>query len=480
MPAPLLFLLAPGVIALGVYAVRERRWFATSLAAGSAALLGLLAVILPLDNTWLGLTFASTWSVLGRTLALEPVDRLGLAFIFVQAAWLFLASRLVAPSRFFLPGGLLILSLLSAALFVQPFVFAAVFFELAAALAVFLLADERHRVTRGALRFFVFMTMGMIFILVTGWLLEAIKSSPDDAALTLRATLTLALGFAILLGVAPFHSWLPVVAEDAPALATTFVLTVMQFPVVLLMLQFLLTYPWLNQNPAAERILTLMGGGMALLGAGFVFSQRNFGRALGYVIMLEVGATLLGMGLGTLAGIESVLTALTLRGIALTGWGLGMAQLRNAVRAQGATGNPDDFESLRSLGRRHPFAAALVVFSLLSLAGFPLTAGFAGRWALLYQLAQIHPTSALLLLIGTASVGLVCARGLTALSTPMETALTAKTEATPILQWRLHERGWALGVSSLLLLIIVLLSFFPQWLLPFVARTVALFTATSP
>ena len=185
MPAPLLFLLTPGFIALGVYATHKRRWLTTSLAAGSAALLGLLAITLPLDETWLGLTFTSTWTVLGRTLALEPVDRLGLAFIFVQAAWLFLASRLVTPTRFFLPGGLLILSLLSAALFVQPFVFAAVFFELAAALAVFLLADERHRVTRGALRFFVFMTLGMIFILVTGWLLEAIKSSPDDAALTL-------------------------------------------------------------------------------------------------------------------------------------------------------------------------------------------------------------------------------------------------------------------------------------------------------
>lgn len=480
MPAPLLFLLTPGLVACGVVVAHRRRWLATGLAAGSAALLGLLAITLPLDEAWLGLTLTSTWTILGRTLALEPVDRLGLAFIFMQAALLFLAARLVTSTRFFLPGGLLILSLLSAALFVQPFVFAAAFFELAAALAVFLLADEHHRNTRGAVRFFVFMTLGMIFILVTGWLLEAIQASPDDSALTLRATITLALGFAIILGVAPFHSWLPVVAEDAPALSTTFVLTVMHFPVVLLMVQFLMIYPWLNQNPAAERILTLMGGGMAALGAGFVFSQRNFGRALGYVMMLELGATLLGLGLGTQAGIESVLAALALRGIALTGWGLGLAQLRRTARAHGATGNPDDFESLRGVGRQHPFAAALVVLSLLSLAGFPLTAGFAGRWALLYQLAHIHPTSAVLLLIGTASVGLVCARGLAALSTPLEVAPTAETESMPIVQRLFGERPWASGVSAALLLLIGLLGFFPQWLLPAVARTALLFATPSP
>lgn len=480
MPAPLLFLLAPGLAALGVYILNliQRRWLATGLAVGVTVLLSLLAIILPLDEAWLGLTIRSTWTVLGRTLALEPVDRLGLAFIYGQAALLFLASRLIEPTRLYLPLGLLILGLLSAALFIQPFVFAALFFELAAALAVFLLADERHRATRGALRYFVFMTLGMIFILVTGWLLEAIKASPDDPTLTLRATLTLAVGFAIVLGIAPFHSWLPVVAEDAPALSTTFVLTVMHFPVVLLTLQFLTTYPWLSQNPAVERALTLAGGSMALLGAVFVFSQRNVGRTLGYVVMLDIGALLLGMGLGTVIGIESVLATLALRGIAISGWGMGLAQLRSAARARGAAANGDEFDNLRGVGRRQPFAAALVVLSLLSLAGFPLTAGFAGRWALLYQLAQIHPTSALFLLIGTASVGLVCARGLAALITPV--VAESESEAVSILQRLLNEQKLAIGASGLLLLVILALGFFPQWLLPAVARTASFFAALPP
>ncbi len=478
MPAPLIFLVVPAIAALGVYLTSRRRWLATGLAAGSAALLGLLAVTIPLDETWLGLSLDSAWTILGRTLTLEPVDRLGLAFIFVQAALLFLAARLVEPNRFFLPLGLLILSLLSAALFVQPFVFAALFLELASALAVFLLADERHRVTRGALRFFVFMTLGMIFILVTGWLLEAIKSSPEDATLTRRATLTLAIGFAIVLGVAPFHSWLPVVAEHAPALSTAFVLTVMRVPAVLLVMQFLNTYPWLSQNPAIERVLTLAGGGMALLGAVFVVSQRNFGRALGYVMMLDIGATLLGLGLGTVAGTEAALTALALRGIALTAWGLGMEQLRGAARASGRQIDPDHFDAWRGLGRRQPWAAATVVLSLLSLAGFPLTAGFPGRWALLNQLAQIHPTSALFLLFGTASVGLVCARGLAALITPLATEPELEPAST-LRRW-LSENKLVMVAYSLLVLVILLLGLFPQWLLPAVARTASFFIAPLP
>jgi multicomponent Na+:H+ antiporter subunit D len=241
------------------------------------------------------------------------------------------------------------------------------------------------------------------------------------------------------------------------------VFTVMGFPAVFLLLNFLSTYPWLNQNPAVYRVLTLVGGGMVLAGALVVVGQRNFGRALGYAMLIDVGASLLAVGLGTLPGVEAALGVLALRGLALTLWGIGMDQLRRAAGG-------DDFEAMRGLARRYPLASSAVVMGMLSLVGFPLLAGFPARWALLRLLAQIHPTAAIFLLIGMVSVALVCARGLTALLTPVETQ-TSFELAEPRAAWPVYGMG---------LVLLLALGAFPQWLLPALARAAALLTNPAP
>src|SRR5258707_2730871 len=86
----------------------------------------------------------------------------------------------------------------------------------------------------------------------------------------------------------------------------------------------------------------------------------------------------------------------------------------------------DAFEALRGFARRNPLAAGAALLGALSLVGFPLTAGFPGRWALLNLLAQIHPSAAVLLLLAIGSVSFVCARGLNSL------LLTPDSEAAPL------------------------------------------------
>lgn len=471
MAAPLLFMLIPILTAALVWGLRRWPTGAVAVAVGVGAVLAVLAIGLPVDAPT-GFSLRGTWTVLGRNFVLEPTDRLGLAFILAQATLLFGISRLTSTTRWFLPMGWAILSLLAAALMIRPFVFSALFMELASALAVFLLVDQAHPATRGAIRFLAFMTVGMACILVTGWLLEAIVASPDDAALTRLATVMLALGFAVWLGVAPFHSWLPVVAEDSPALSTAFVFTVMRFPAAVLLLQFLSSYEWLNQNPLVYRALTLVGGGLVLLGALFVYSQQRLGRVLGYAMLMDVGAFLLAVGLNSEAGTAAALVVLVMRGLALTLWAPGMEQLRRAAPAA------SEFGHMRGLARRYPFATAAVFMGLLSLVGFPLTAGFPARWALLSLLAQIHPTSAVFLLVGMASVGLASARALAALLTPVEAEAAA--EPIPLLQRLLAEPRASIAVLGAGLVAMLLLGAFPQWLLPAVAEAARLLITAAP
>lgn len=471
MSAPFLFIALPLLAAPGLYLLRHRRRLAPVLAASAAALLALLALILPVNQS-IGLlghvVIRDSFTVLGRAFVIEPADRLALALLFSQAALLFLATPLAEPGRFYLPAGTAVLGLLAAALFVRPFLFAALFFELAAAFAVFILGDESRPVTRGALRFLVLVTLGMPFILLTGWLLEASAVSPEDTSFVLKATLLLGMGFVILLAVVPFHSWLPMVAEHAPPLSAAFVFTVLRFPIVFLLLRFLDRYDWLGQNPAVFRALTLAGGGMALVGALFAFGQRNFGRSMGYAMMVDIGATLLAVGLGTAAGVEVALVTLVMRGLALLLWGVGLSQLRRAAGS-------DDFDSLRGLARRYPLPAAAVVLGMLSLVGVPVTAGFPGRWALLNLLAhtQGDPRAALLLLLGMASVALVCMRGLAALLSPRAGEPEPWAEA-----FSTHRASivvYGAGLATLLVL-----GAFPQWLLPAIARAAFVFTRLGP
>jgi formate hydrogenlyase subunit 3/multisubunit Na+/H+ antiporter MnhD subunit len=466
MSAPILFAGIPLLLAPLVYLLTRTRPVATALAVLMAVLMAVLALGLPFGQPvgFLGgLVVQDTTVVLGRSFTVEAADRLALAFMFSQAALLFLASALADPGPAFLPASLGVLGLLAAAQFVKPFLFAALFLELAAALAVFMLVEERPgeklspRATRGALRFLVYTTLGLPFILLTGWLLEANAASPTDPTFTNQATLMLMIGFTVLLAVVPFHSWVPAIAEHAPPLAAAFVFSVFSQAVVFLLLTFLGTYPWLNQNPVVYRALTLAGGSMALLGAVFAFGQHNFGRSLGYAMLVDTGAVMLGIGLGTQAGIAAALTTLALRGLALPLWAVAIAQIRK-------TEGSDDFEALRGYGRRNFIAAGAVILGLLSLAGFPLTAGFPGRWALLSLLAQIHPTAAVLLLLGIVSISFVCARGLARLL-----ALPADSEPAPWAFPPLSQASAAL--YALAVTIVFVLGIFPQWLLPAVADT---------
>ncbi|MGQ0603283.1 MAG: proton-conducting transporter transmembrane domain-containing protein [Anaerolineales bacterium] len=460
MPAPLLFILLPMVSAPLVYVARLRGWHVVEVGLAVVTALALLtmSIWLPIE----GNPFVrDSFDILGRTFILEAADRSVLGIICAQAALIFFGVGLNTHGRYFLSAGLLALALLAAALFVRPFLYAAIFFVAAAALEVFMLADGGPQATRGALRYLTFTTLALPFILFTGWLLDATVLSPDYA----RATFLLLAGMAILLGVIPFHSWLPVAAEHSPPLATAFVGTVMRSPVLFLLLRFLNAYDWLGDSPAVLQALTLAGVGMTAVGAVFVFGQRNLGRALGYALMIDIGATLLGIGLGTRAGIEVVLATLALRGLGLWLWAVAAEQLRR-VTASGEL----DFESLRGVGWRYPFAVTAMPIGVLSLMGLPLMAGFAPRWALLRLMAEDSLVLAVLVLAAMTAVGVVVMRSLAAMTTPRSPDEVIAPQET-LVQRVVYVAG---------VVLVLVLGVFPQWVLPLITGAAAAFERFGP
>jgi multicomponent Na+:H+ antiporter subunit D len=291
-------------------------------------------------------------------------------------------------------------------------------------------------------------------LLIAPWLIDLQAVNPDNLALLRYAAVLLAIGFAILLAVVPFHGWVSAVAADAPPVVAAFVFTVTNAVVLLLMLNLLQSYPWLAEDPQVFSLLRLGGLLMAAVGGLLAFAQRDFGHLLGYAILSDMGCTLVALGVASPSALTAALLQVTHRSVGLMLTAMGLAVVRHQAGS-------DSFASLSGVARRLPLSTAGLVLGGLSLAGMPLTAGFPSRWAI-YRLFSA-PDLALVMLLSGAGVAFGYLRGLSTLLGP---STEPKVKREPL-------------IASLIILAMIILCLWlglrPQWLLPPIQRVVESF-----
>jgi formate hydrogenlyase subunit 3/multisubunit Na+/H+ antiporter MnhD subunit len=98
----------------------------------------------------------------------------------------------------------------------------------------------------------------------------------------------------------------------------------------------------------------------------------NVGRLAAYASASQAGGVLLGLALGSPAGLASALVQMIALAVAM------LALLGGAAAARGGS-----VEALDGLVRRAPIASVAISAGALSLMGAPLTTGFLGRWRLI-------------------------------------------------------------------------------------------------
>ena len=76
--------------------------------------------------------------------------------------------------------------------------------------------------------------------------MAGVESNPGDIELLAQAAVLLALGFAFLLAIFPFYTWIPLLMEEASPYAVGFVLWIFPTVALLFMLGFLDRYAWLR------------------------------------------------------------------------------------------------------------------------------------------------------------------------------------------------------------------------------------------
>ncbi len=402
MNSAYIWIVFPILVAVILVLLQKREILVAIAATATTAILAGLAAWLPAQEQivlwrWV-FPFSDTFIVLGRRIVLSAADRPSLVIIYLTAALWFGAVPLARPNRLFVPLGLSMVALLTAAIAVEPFLFAGVLIAVAVLVSIPFLSPPGNRASRGVLRYLSFQTIGMPFILISGFMFTGFEVGPGNQEFVAIATALLAIGFALMLAVFPFHTWIPMLAADAHPYSTAFVFLLLPIAVSIFGLGFLDSFVWLKSNPSTALLLEIVGIVMVLTAGIWAAVEKNLARLMGFAIILEIGFSLVTIGLA----IENNSEIFRLLFFALLiPRGLSLGILALALSALVGNINDLNLENIRGLGKSHPVISTSIILSIFCIAGMPLLGGFPFKLGVIEGLSMATPQLSLWVVVGS-------------------------------------------------------------------------------
>lgn len=197
----------------------------------------------------------------------------------------------------------------------------------------------------------------------------------EDPLLLIGIALSMA-GLAFKASVAPFHMWTPDVYQGAPTPVTAFMAVATKAAAFAIFLSFFyealpaLATSWQD----ALAILAVVSIAVGNIGA---IRQDSMKRMLGYSGVAQAGYMLAGIVVATQLGAQALVFYLAI----YTVMNLGAFAVIAARESETSFG--DSIQALSGIGRSRPLLATVMTICMLSLAGFPATAGFIGKFYLI-------------------------------------------------------------------------------------------------
>jgi NADH-quinone oxidoreductase subunit N len=460
MNAPLLWIIFPALIGVGLIVLRRRANLVTAVAAGFCFFLALVAWQIPPGSALhigpLSISLTPEFNVLGRRFVLATSDRSFLILMYFFGGIWFLGARQAKALAYFPAVGLVLIALLVAAQAVEPFLYSALILEMAVLVSLPLLSPPGSR-TSGTLRFLVFQTLAVPFILLAGWAAGLVEANLPGTRWVAQAILFLGLGFAFWLAIFPFYTWVPLLAEESSPYVFGFLMGLLPVGILWIALGFLDSFAWLRSSVEVAEGLRLTGGIMVLTAGVWTAFQTDLSRMLGYAILMENGFALMAISLQSGLGLDLFAASLLPRLVGIALWTLALAIFQK-------NGCMTTLSGLNGTLKRYPVISAGLALAYFSLGGLPLLASFPIRQPLLEALAgQALPVT---LAAGVGSLGFLFAgyRLLTAMASSEEKG------------WKLSERRLDAAMIVVAMAALILAGIFPWVFLRNSAGLVQVFT----
>ena len=184
----------------------------------------------------------------------------------------------------------------------------------------------------------------------------------------------LLIGFAFKVALVPFHMWSPDVYQGAPTTVTGFLCTAPKaagFGALLI----LFNNPLADIHYQWQDIFWLLAVLTMTVGNVTALVQSNVKRMLAFSSISHAGFLVIGILVLNVSSISAVLFYLVTYSVI----NLGSFAIVSAVEREE---NGLKFKDYRGLGLRYPWLAAAMTIFMISLAGFPPTAGFVAKYGL--------------------------------------------------------------------------------------------------
>jgi NADH-quinone oxidoreductase subunit N len=190
--------------------------------------------------------------------------------------------------------------------------------------------------------------------------------------LLLTGTAFALAGLAFKSSVAPFHQWTPDVYQGAPTPVTAFMAVATKAAAFAVLVRLLVeALPALEDQWAPA--LTVLAVATIVIGNAGAVVQRSMKRMLAWSGVAQAGYILAGVLVGTRLGVQATVFYLAIYLV------MNVAAFAVVIARERVSEHGDDIRALEGLGRASPWLAWPMTIAMLSLAGFPATAGFIGK-----------------------------------------------------------------------------------------------------
>ena len=191
--------------------------------------------------------------------------------------------------------------------------------------------------------------------------------------LLLSGMFLLVVGFGFKVALVPFHQWAPDVYEGAPTSIAAFISA---GPKAAGFAAFLRIFMDALQNLQSEWIIliTVLAALTMTVGNLVAIAQRNIKRMLAYSSIAHAGYVLVGLAAANKDGISGAMFYLFVYCV------MNIGAFGVVILARTEDGESLMISDYAGLGFKRPLLALFMTIMLLSLAGFPPTAGFVGKF----------------------------------------------------------------------------------------------------